>query len=178
MPSFEVTTNLYFFTATNFKWKYLLFNDSNKQIIIDSLRFLSKAKRIEVYGFVVMPNHVHFIWQILDPHKPSNVQRDFMKYTAQQILFKLKEENAGLAEELLVNAKDRVFQFWERNALSVELYTPDIIFQKLEYIHNNPAVEKWLIVNEPTAYKYSSARFYETGIDEFGFLKNINEVAY
>ena len=178
MSNLDTNTNLFFFTATNFKWKHLLLNDSYKQIIIDSLTFLSKAKRIEVYGFVIMPNHIHFIWQILHPHKSSNVQRDFMKYTAQQILLKLKVENTDLAEELVVNTKDRIYQFWERNALSVELYTPEVIFQKLDYIHNNPCIGKWLLANEPTKYKYSSATFYETGMDTFGVLKNISKVTY
>ena len=38
----------------------------------------------------------------------------------------------------------------------------------MEYIHNNPVVAG-LCVNAED-YKYSSAKFYETGKDEFGFL--------
>lgn len=30
--------------------------------------------------------------------------------------------------------------------------------------------EKWNLAKEPAGYKYSSAKFYETGIDDFGFL--------
>jgi hypothetical protein len=32
------------------------------------------------------------------------------------------------------------------------------------------------IVKNDLDYYYSSARFYETGIDDFGFLKNIFEI--
>lgn len=32
-----------------------------------------------------MPNHIHLIWRILLPHKREDVQRDFLKYTAQKI---------------------------------------------------------------------------------------------
>jgi REP element-mobilizing transposase RayT len=35
-----------------------------KQIILDSLKFLVEQKRVKVYGFVIMINHVHIIWHI------------------------------------------------------------------------------------------------------------------
>ena len=38
----------------------------------------------------------------------------------------------------------------------------------MEYIHHNP-VEAGLCAY-PEDYKYSSAKFYESGMDEFGFL--------
>jgi REP element-mobilizing transposase RayT len=38
-----------------------------------------------VYGFVIMPNHMHIIWQIAEGYKRENAQRDFLKYTAQKI---------------------------------------------------------------------------------------------
>jgi len=28
-----------------------------------SLRFLVANKRIKLYGFVIMPNHIHLVWQ-------------------------------------------------------------------------------------------------------------------
>ena len=60
-----------------------------------------------------------------------------------------------------VNAKDREYQFWERNALSVELKTMEMFKQKLEYIHYNPVMAG--LCNLPEEYKYSTARFYEKG---------------
>ncbi len=62
-------------------------------------------------------------------------------------------------------AKDRDYQFWERNSLSIELRSAKVFIQKLEYLHNNP-VKAGLCIN-PGDYYYSSARFYETGIDDF-----------
>jgi hypothetical protein len=48
--------------------------------------------------------------------------------------------------------------------------------QKLNYIHGNPVSGKWLLTKDDISYHYSSARFYETGIDEFGFLNNIYKI--
>ncbi len=159
-----------FFTATILEWKHLLKQDDFKDIIIDSLRFLKNEKSIVVYAFVIMPNHIHLIWQIQDGFKRDKIQMRFLKFTAQQMKFKLLQTDRSYLERYRVNAKDREYQFWERNALSIDLWTPAVITQKLDYIHNNPLQEKWKLAEFPEEYKYSSAKFYESGIDEFDLL--------
>ena len=74
-----------FFTATNLEWKKLLKLDKYKDIVISSMIFLVKNKRVRIFSFVIMENHIHLIWQILPGHTPEAVQRDFLKYTAQRI---------------------------------------------------------------------------------------------
>ena len=61
-----------------------------------------------------------------------------MKYTARQIKFDLEESHPLVLDKFRVNAKDRTYQFWERNSLGIELYSHDVFMQKLEYIHWNP----------------------------------------
>ena len=147
-----------FYTATILEWKPLLKENKYKQIITDCLRFLVAQERIKVFGFVLMPNHIHVIWKINDGLKRSDVQRDFMKYTAQQIKFDLTENQPELLRKFEVNAKDRKFQIWERNPLSINIYSRKILEQKLNYIHNNPVETGF--VTDPIDYKYSSARNY------------------
>ncbi len=43
-------------------------------------------------------------------HKREDVQRDFLRYTSQQILKQLRKNNLPFINELLVNAKDRKHQ--------------------------------------------------------------------
>ena len=52
--------------------------------------------------------------------------------------------------------------------LSIELRTDKVYQQKLEYIHENPV--NAAMCKLPEEYKYSSALFYHTGIDNWGFL--------
>ena len=91
-----------FFTATILEWKKLLPPDKYKDIIMDSLRFLVANKRIKLYGFVIMPHHLHLIWQIMDSIKQSDVQRDFLKDTAQQIKFDLQVNHPSVLKQLVV----------------------------------------------------------------------------
>lgn len=158
---------LYFFTATILNWIKVLGDDRLKDIIIDSLKFLIREKRIRLYVYVIMPNHIHLIWQVMEPHILPDVQRDFLKFTSQQILKILRNENSVLLKKLLVNAADRKYQVWERNPLSVELVSDKVIEQKRDYIHLNPVREKWKLCNNPYEYRYSSAGYYYDGTDEF-----------
>ncbi|MDZ7898648.1 MAG: transposase [Arcicella sp.] len=166
---------LQFFTATNLWWKKLLKPDKYKQIIVDSLAFLVKNERVKVYGFVIMPNHIHIVWRINEEHKREDVQRDFLKFTAQQIKQDLEINHPAVLSHFEVNLKDRKYQFWERNPLSVDLYSRKIVYQKLKYIHSNPLQDKWQLAKKPEDYWFSSYRFYEFGIDDFGFLTHYLE---
>jgi putative transposase len=127
-----------YFTATCLDWTPILREDRFKQIIVDSLQFLTDVNRIDVYAFCITNNHIHLIWQVLGDYKAEDVQRDFRKFTSQQILKVLRNEKSELLGELTVNAKDRKHQVWERNAFSMPVYENQFLFQKLHYIHNNP----------------------------------------
>jgi putative transposase len=125
-----------FFTAIILEWKHLLKEDEYKDIIINSLLFLKKEKSVVIYGFVIMPNHIHLIWQIQDGYKQELIQNRFLKFTAQQMKFKLLDTGNPMLAQFVVNAKDRQYQFWERNSLSIDLWSPGVFIQKLDYIHN------------------------------------------
>ena len=66
--------------------------------------------------------------------------------------------------------KDRVFHFWKRRPLAIELFAKVVFEQKLNYIHENPV--KAGLVKNAIDYRFSSAKFHETGIDEFKILSN------
>ena len=60
----RITEHAQFFTVTNYMWQPLLKPDKYKEIIIGSLKFLVDNKRIKIYAFVIMSNHLHLIWQM------------------------------------------------------------------------------------------------------------------
>lgn len=90
----------HFYTATIYEWKHLLYENKHKDIIINSLEFLVKDKRIILNAFVIMNNHIHLIWQPLSGCTLSDIQSSFMKYTAQQLKRSLVENNPLLLEAI------------------------------------------------------------------------------
>ncbi len=157
-----------FYTATCYEWLPLLDNDKYKNIIVGSLQYLVKNKRIELNAFAIMNNHIHLIWQVLPGYEPSAVQLSFMRFTAQQIKFELLKDAPDLIEKCKVNKGDREYQIWKREPLGIDLFTEAVFMQKLNYIHNNPVAAG--LCKLPEDYYYSSALFYEQGIDHFNML--------
>ena len=116
----------------------LLKSNKYKDIIVESMRFIVNDNRVMIYGFVIMPNHIHIIWQMKAGRKREDVQRDFLKHTAQEIKNDMIRNNSPELKEYLVNAKDRIYQMWERNALSIDLWSEKVLTQKLRYIPARP----------------------------------------
>jgi len=146
-----------FFTATCLNWQPLLHFKERKQIILDSLTFLVNDKRIWLYGYVVMPNHIHILWSKQSEWIDKNVQQHFTKFTAQQLKFSLQSSPAEL-ETYKSMQSDRQYQFWERRPHIATMYNRTVFEQKLDYIHNNPV--KAGLSDLPENYEFSSAGFY------------------
>src|SRR5438552_3330643 len=162
-----------FFTATNLEWRILLQTDKYKDVIIESMRFIVNDNRVIIYGFVIMANHIHIVWQMKAGRLREDVQRDFLKHTAQEIKSDMLRNRVPELNQYLVNAKDRKYQIWERNGLSVDLWSEKVLIQKLRYIHENPV--RAGLCKYPEEYKYSSALLYKTGIDNWGFLTHYRD---
>lgn len=82
---------IYFWTSTINKWQRLLQSDVYKDIIISSLAYLSDSGKIDVFAFVIMPNHLHLIWRINEYNGKETAQGSFLKYTAHEFKKMLKE---------------------------------------------------------------------------------------
>ena len=155
-----------FFTATIQKWKHLLKEDNYKNIIVDTLKFLVTEGIVTINGFVIMPNHLHIIWQAKANNDLQKIQNSFIKHTSKEFKKLLEIDNDLQAYE--VNAIDRKYNFWRRDSLNIELFTAAVFQQKLNYIHYNPV--KANLCTLPEDYHFSSALFYEKAVDHFGFI--------
>ncbi len=165
-----------FFTATILNWNKLLAEDKFKMTIVESLQYLVNESRIKLYAYVLMPNHVHFVWEQFDkPEIKETAKGSFMKFTGHTFKKMLRGQPAELAK-YLSGSIDRNYNFWQRDALPISLYSREISEQKIEYIHNNPLQEHWNLCKEPEDYRFSSARFYKHGHDEFNMLTHYIEV--
>jgi putative transposase len=172
--SYTDVNKLYFFTATIHKWLPLLEDEENKKLLIAYLKKLSNEGLITIYAFVLMPNHIHIIWKQNKLNGKETPQGSFLKYTAHEFLKSLKLNSQSYLYE--VYAANKKHEIWQRDSLSIEVYSRAVAVQKLNYIHFNPVSKKWLLAKNDLSYYYSSARFYENGVDEFGFLNNLYKV--
>jgi len=131
-----------------------------------------------VYAFVIMPNHIHLIWQVHENNGKETSQASFLKFTAHTFKRLLRDEPETLSR-YRVDASNKQYEFWQRDSLAIKLYSLSVAVQKLNYIHNNPLAAHWQLCNHPSDYPWSSADYYETGEDDrFGWLKNLFDYFY
>ncbi|HEX8377140.1 MAG TPA: transposase [Pedobacter sp.] len=166
---------IYFWTATINNWIKLLQHHEYKQVITDSLIVLSDRGKIEVFAFVIMPNHIHLIWHINELNGKETPHGSFLKYTAHQFKKMLALHNCAMLNDFKVAASNKQYEFWQRDSLAIELFSSEVAYQKLDYLHNNPLAEYWQLAIEPSGYLYSSASYYEGGDTPFHFLKDLRE---
>ena len=157
---------IYFLTFTVVEWTDIFTRPVYKNIITDALNHCIKHKNLEVFAWVLMTNHMHLIVRANTPFRLSDVIRDFKKFTSKKIIEAINYTPESRREWLLhrfnFNAKytrrAEYYKVWtdSNHAIFMEEHIP--IRQKIDYIHNNPV--RQLVVEEPTAYIYSSAGAY------------------
>jgi putative transposase len=167
---------VYFWTATIKDWKHLLAGDQMKMEVIGSLQWLTRKGLVTVYGYVIMPNHIHLIWKINHNNGSESPQGSFLKFTAHRFRRLLYQNEPDVLKGFEISAPNKSHEFWQRDSLAIRLYSRPFLLQKIIYIHNNPIAKHWRLAEAPVAYRFSSASFYENGNDEFGILTHIGDV--
>jgi putative transposase len=114
---------IYFWTATINSWQRLLEKGEYKDVIIDSLQYLSDAGKIDVFGFVFIPNHFHLIWRVNELNGKESPQGSFLKYTAHTFKKMLRKEGAGKLNAYKVGAENKEYELWQLNSLAIPLFT-------------------------------------------------------
>lgn len=166
---------VYFWTSTVKDWKNLFVQDKYKQLIIDQWRSLTQKELIIVYGFVIMPNHLHVIWELCKRNGKEMPHASFNKATAHLIVKDLKVNHPAVIPYFKVNEHERSFRIWQRDPLAVLMDNKSKVEQKLTYIHQNPLQERWNLATDPIEYPWSSAAFYENEPTDFDFLVRYEE---
>jgi REP element-mobilizing transposase RayT len=96
-----------------------------------------RNRQIELNAFVIMSNHVHFIWQP-PAYTPAKIHSSFTNFTGNQLKNCIAVHEPPLLERMKSKNLNRKYQVWKRRALSVEFFTDRVFIQMLNYIHENP----------------------------------------
>jgi len=153
----------HFLTSTVVEWLPVFTRQEAVRILFDSWRYLQDNQGLQLYGFVVLENHLHAVAQAKDL---LSTWSSFKSYTARRIIDLLK---VHLAEEILqrmrltakASRSDREYQFWQEGSHPQVIEGEVMLRQKLDYIHQNPVKRGY--VDEPEHWRWSSARNYSGG---------------
>ena len=153
--------DLHFLSYAVVGWVDALSRTIYKDIVVESLAHCQQAKGLQLYAWCIMSNHVHLIAKAAEGFKLQDIMRDHKKFTAKRLVEAVEQNGQESRKEWmlpLLKGPDGAIHFWQHDLHPVWLRSPDVIEQKLNYIHMNPVREG--LVTEPHHYPYSSAGAY------------------
>ncbi|HVL11887.1 MAG TPA: hypothetical protein VM529_04950 [Gemmata sp.] len=150
----------HFLTCSVVGWLPVFTRPECVRIVLDSWQFLQQSGRMQLFGYVVLENHLHFI---AASEQLADEVGDFKSFTARKILDYLGSRGERtilrqLAAEKDPRRVDRRHQLWQEGSHPEQITSDEMMLQKLEYIHQNPVKRGY--VEDPTHWRYSSARYY------------------
>ena len=154
----------YFITMTMVEWIDLFTRANHKNTIIAALKHCQLNKGLELYAYVIMPSHVHLLCRVNGDHEFSEFIRDFKRHTSKELIKNIQEEPESRREWLLEKFGEQgrmhgqAYKLWQDGYHAIDTWSHQFIYQKLNYIHQNPVNDK--IVEKAEDYLYSSARNY------------------
>ncbi len=156
----------YFITMTVVGWIDVFTRKGQKLLIVNSLKHCQANKGLEIYGWCLMPSHLHIICKAGGNFELTDILRDFKKFTSKAIVKQIMEKPESRREWMLQCFKDacvhlkreQEYKVWQEGNHAKEIFSNGFFQEKLEYIHNNPVED--MIVDKPEDYLFSSARNY------------------
>ena len=150
----------YFMTWTIVGWLPVFTRSEAAEIIFNSWRFLQREKAFKLFGYVILENHLHLIASAPEVEK---VIKDAKSFTARQIIDLLNRRAAEvLLKQLrfhkLAHKIQSDYQVWQEGSHPQQIEGDEMMWQKIEYMHNNPVERGY--VDDPLHWRYSSARNY------------------
>jgi len=143
LKRFHESRQLHFLTFSCYK-RRLNFNTAEpRQIFESALERIRQDYKLCVYGYVIMPEHVHLL--VSEPERSILAQA-------------LKSLKQGVARRLALRA---AVPFWQARYYDFNVWSERKFMEKLRYIHRNP-VNRGLVAR-PEDWPWSSYRHYLTG---------------
>jgi putative transposase len=146
MPShlkrYQTEGHYHFLTFSCYRRFPYLGDERSRTVFLDMLETLRQRHRLFVFGYVLMPEHVHLLLS-----EPSLERLD-------NTLRALK----GQTSKLLKGSRP---QFWQSRYYDFNVFTQAKFVEKLRYIHRNPVTRG--LVGKPEDFPWSSFRHWATG---------------
>ena len=177
LTRFHQSGQSHFVTFCCYHRRRLLTTDESRRIFESALERVRRSFRLNVYGYVVMPEHVHLLLSkpqrdmsgsLAAPLKPKDglngppvgLNGPPLSETKQDTLADaLKSLKQGVSRRLIGDAE----HFWQKRYYDFNIRNYPQFVEKLRYIHRNPV--KAGLCERPGDWEWSSFCHYATGCE-------------
>lgn len=135
----------YFVTTNTIKLPHGLFEDmEHATIAANAIRVATTVYHFDLYGFVIMPNHIHLLLRTY--------------------------ENEATVSTIMKGIKDAIYQgirrvthskeaFWQKSFYATIKDTPELLYTTMQYMKSNPV--KW---NLPEYYRRYLYQYFNAAL--------------
>ena len=176
--SFKDPDKLYFISFATVECVDIFTRPEYRDIIIESWKYCQANKGLDIYSWALMTNHIHMI---IGSHKDplAAIVRDMKAYTSTRIHKVLSDHTHESRKDWMLelfteagkqNSNNNKWQLWLQHNKPIEIVSPEMFYQKMEYIHRNPV--KAGFVEHEEDWLYSSARDFhgKKGLIELSYI--------
>jgi putative transposase len=163
MPSrlkrFHESGQSHFITFSCYHRRPLFAEPATRAIFERALERVRRSFGLRVYGYVVMPEHIHLLVSEPDdaPFKPSSGLSG--EKTPRSLADAIKSLKQGVSRRLIGEAD----HFWQKRYYDFNVRDHPQFMEKLRYIHRNPV--KRGLCERPEDWEWSSFLHYASGIE-------------
>lgn len=143
LKRFQQCHSVHFLTFSCYRRKQNLVSAASCRAFLAALERVREQHQLCVYGYVIMPEHVHLL--VSEPDRG----------TLAQAMQSLKQ---GVARQLALRAAE---SFWQTRYYDFNVWSQGKFVEKLRYIHRN-SVKRGLAA-QPEDWSWSSYRHYAKG---------------
>lgn len=153
--------------------------ESAPAAFVENLNFYGQKYQSIYCGWVLMPDHYHFLIYLPPQLRLSDFARDFRSMVARQVIdgLRAREEWRFLMTFKLAGApaspRKSKYELWQEDEHVVPVGELDAAKIKLRYLHENPV--RAGLVERAEEWPHSSAQWYVTGQGPVKRMMKIDE---
>jgi putative transposase len=129
--------------------------DASRRLFENALERVRRNFRLRVYGYVVMPEHIHLL--VSEPERTAPLKPKSGLNGPLSLADALKSLKQGVARRLIGDAD----HFWQKRYYDFNVRNHAQFVEKLHYIHGNPV--KRGLCERPEDWPWSSFLHHATG---------------
>ena len=156
LTRFHESGHSHFVTFCCYHRHRLFTTDASRRTFVSALERVRRNYRLRIYGYVVMPEHVHLLLSEPEKYTLADALKSLKQGVSRRLLPKMGpfKPDFGLSGEQ---------HFWQKRYYDLNIRNYPQFVEKRRYIHRNPA--KAGLCERPEDWEWSSFRHYATGFE-------------
>lgn len=167
MRIYDDASQYYFITSKTYRNAAILNDTKINMVVLQCIQYQVREKFINLYAWVIVPDHIHILVEVIGKKNISQVMHDLKSYAAHKISPLILQRRQGFhalsgnAESRSVEASAagrKYVKIWQTSFHDHIIRDQRDLHNHIDYIHYNPVKHNY--VSKPEDWPWSSYGAY------------------